>query len=74
MINLASGVTWERLTPSNDPTLEFLHAIYEPGSESCPEDSLVRHGGTEYGYVLSGARRQDRLRRACPRGRRLGLV
>jgi transcriptional regulator with XRE-family HTH domain len=54
VINLASGVTWQRLTPSSDPTLEFLHVIYEPGSESCPEDSLVRHGGKEYGYVLSG--------------------
>ena len=32
LINLASGVTWERLTPSSDP---------------CPEDSLVTHGGRE---------------------------
>jgi uncharacterized cupin superfamily protein len=31
-----------------------LHVVYEPGSESCPEDSLVRHGGKEYGYVISG--------------------
>src|SRR5262245_61502705 len=54
VINLASGVTWHRLTPSSDPTLEFLHVVYEPSSESCPEDSLVRHGGKEYGYVLSG--------------------
>jgi transcriptional regulator with XRE-family HTH domain len=54
VINLASGVTWERLTPSSDPAFEFLHVVYEAGSESCPEDSLVRHGGREYGYVLSG--------------------
>ena len=54
VINLASGVTWERLTPSSDATLEFLHVVYDAGSESCPEDSLVRHGGREYGYVLSG--------------------
>ncbi len=54
VINLASGVTWARLTPSADPTLEFLHVVYDVGSESCPEDSLVRHGGKEYGYVLSG--------------------
>jgi transcriptional regulator with XRE-family HTH domain len=54
VINLASRVTWARLTPSGDPTLEFLHVVYDVGSESCPDDSLMRHGGKEYGYVLSG--------------------
>ena len=54
VITLASGVTWERLTPSSDPAFEFLHVVYEPGSESCPEDSLVTHGGKEYGYMISG--------------------
>jgi transcriptional regulator with XRE-family HTH domain len=54
IINLASGVTWERLTPVSDPGVEFLHVVYEVGSESCPEDSLVTHGGREYGYVISG--------------------
>jgi transcriptional regulator with XRE-family HTH domain len=53
-INLASGVTWERLTPAGDPAFEFLRVVYEVGSESCPEDSLVTHGGREYGYVLGG--------------------
>ena len=37
-----------------DPSVEFLRVVYQPGSESCPEDSLVRHGGKEYGYVISG--------------------
>ena len=54
VINLASGVTWERLTPSSDPGVEFLYVMYDIGSESCPEDSLVTHGGREYGYVISG--------------------
>ena len=53
-INLASGVTWERLTPASDPGIEFLHVVYDVGSESCPADSLVTHGGKEYGHVLSG--------------------
>ena len=53
-INLASGVTWERLTPTSDPGIEFLHVVYDVGSESCPEDSLVTHGGKEYGVVLTG--------------------
>jgi len=54
VINLASGVTWERLTAMSDPGVEFLHVVYEVGSESCPENSLVHHGGKEYGYVISG--------------------
>jgi transcriptional regulator with XRE-family HTH domain len=54
VINLASGVTWERLTASSDPSVEFLRVVYDVGSESCSEDSLVHHGGKEYGYVISG--------------------
>jgi len=53
-LNLASGVRWERLTPHNDPEVEFLRVVYPVGAESCPEDALVRHGGREYGYVTSG--------------------
>jgi transcriptional regulator with XRE-family HTH domain len=54
VINLASGVRWERLTPHSDPDVEFLHVVYPVGAESCPEDALVTHGGREYGYVSSG--------------------
>ena len=54
VINLASGVRWERLTPQSDPDVEFLHVVYPIGAESCPEDALVRHGGREFGYVVSG--------------------
>jgi transcriptional regulator with XRE-family HTH domain len=54
VIHLGSGVTWERLTSASDPSVEFLRLVYEPGSESCPEDSLMRHTGREYGYVLGG--------------------
>jgi len=53
-IHLAGGVTWERLTPNPNDKVEFLHVIYDVGSESCPEDSLLRHGGKEYASVLSG--------------------
>jgi transcriptional regulator with XRE-family HTH domain len=54
VINLAEGVRWERLTTTSDPLVEFLHVVYDVGAASCPEDSLVRHGGKEYGYVISG--------------------
>src|SRR6185437_4313384 len=54
VIDLASGVRWERLTPHSDPEVEFLYVVYPVGGESCPADALVRHGGREYGYVQSG--------------------
>jgi transcriptional regulator with XRE-family HTH domain/mannose-6-phosphate isomerase-like protein (cupin superfamily) len=48
------GVTWERLTASDDAMVDFLRVIYEPGGESCAEDNLMRHGGREYGHILEG--------------------
>ena len=54
MINLASGVRWERLTHERDPDVEFLYVVYPVGAASCPEDALMTHGGREYGYVTSG--------------------
>ena len=55
VINLASGVRWERLTPHSDPDVEFLYVVYPVGAESCSEDALVTHAGREFGYVSSGA-------------------
>jgi transcriptional regulator with XRE-family HTH domain len=54
VINLASGVRWERLTPHSDRDVEFLYVVYPVGAESCPEDALMTHGGKEYGYVSNG--------------------
>ncbi|HUA46195.1 MAG TPA: cupin domain-containing protein [Solirubrobacteraceae bacterium] len=53
-IELASGVRWERLTPQTPQDVDFLNVVYEEGGESCPEDSLMRHSGSEYGHVLTG--------------------
>jgi transcriptional regulator with XRE-family HTH domain len=54
VINLASGVRWERLTAHSDLDVEFLYVVYPVGAESAPEDALTTHGGREYGYVTSG--------------------
>ena len=53
-ISLESGVGWERLTAQPDHNVDFLLLRYPPGSESTPPHSLMRHNGTEYGYILSG--------------------
>ncbi|SIJ30593.1 XRE family transcriptional regulator with cupin sensor [Mycobacteroides abscessus subsp. bolletii] len=49
-----AGVRWERLTPEDDPNVEFLRVTYPPGTESCPANNLMNHGGREYLHVLSG--------------------
>lgn len=54
VINLASGIRWERLTHERDPDVEFLYVVYPVGAASCPADALMTHGGREYGYVTSG--------------------
>jgi DNA-binding XRE family transcriptional regulator/quercetin dioxygenase-like cupin family protein len=53
-IHLSGGVRWERLTPTSDAEVEFLYVVYDVGATSCEKDALIRHGGKEYAYVLSG--------------------
>lgn len=53
-IDLDSGVRWEELTATSEDGVDFLHAIYEVGGASTPDESLMRHHGREYGYVMSG--------------------
>ena len=54
IIDLASGVRWERLTPGADAITDFLEVIYSPGGHSTDERRPLRHDGREYGLVLSG--------------------
>jgi len=53
-IDLASGVRWEELSAGSEDGVDFLHATYEVGGTSTPDESLMRHHGREYGYVMSG--------------------
>jgi transcriptional regulator with XRE-family HTH domain len=53
-IDLASGVRWEELTATSEDGVDFLFATYEVGGASTPDESLMRHHGREYGYVISG--------------------
>lgn len=54
LIDLASGVRWERLTPGTDQTADFLEVVYSPGGHSTDERRPLRHEGREYGVILSG--------------------
>lgn len=53
-IDLDSGVRWEELTATREQGVDFLHAIYEVGGSSTQDESLMRHHGREYGYIVSG--------------------
>ncbi len=53
-IDLDSGVRWEELAAEREEGIDFLEAIYEVGGASTPDESLMRHHGREYGYVVSG--------------------
>jgi len=54
LIDLASGVRWERLTPGPDATADFLEVVYSPRGHSTDERRPLRHDGREYGVILSG--------------------
>ena len=54
IIDLASGVRWERLTPGADTTTDFLEVVYSPGGHSTDERRPLRHDGREYGLVIIG--------------------
>jgi DNA-binding XRE family transcriptional regulator/mannose-6-phosphate isomerase-like protein (cupin superfamily) len=52
---LDSGVTWESLTTTRNGKTDFMFVRYDVGGSSTMEGRLIRHVGTEYGYVLSGS-------------------
>lgn len=54
VIELESGVRWERLTAAHDPDVDFLYCVYDVGAASSSNPALLRHDGKEYGLVIAG--------------------
>ncbi|MGW2716964.1 helix-turn-helix domain-containing protein [Streptomyces sp. NPDC001492] len=54
LLELDSGVVWERLGHVPGTDVDFLLVTYRPGGSSSSSGGLMRHTGTEYGYVTSG--------------------
>jgi transcriptional regulator with XRE-family HTH domain len=54
VLQLESGVTWERLGHVPGSDVDFLLVCYPPGGCSAPAGRLMRHPGTEYGYLIHG--------------------
>jgi transcriptional regulator with XRE-family HTH domain len=53
-LELDSGVVWERLGHVPGTDVDFLLVTYRPGGSSSSSGGLMRHAGTEYGYLTSG--------------------
>jgi transcriptional regulator with XRE-family HTH domain len=54
LLTLDSGVTWELLGQIPHKHVDFLLITYQPGGSSSSSGLLMRHSGTEFGYVISG--------------------
>ena len=54
ILELDSGVTWERLGRVPGVHVDFLLVTYAPGGSSSSTGQLMRHAGSEYGFLLEG--------------------
>ena len=54
VLELDSGVTWEWLGHVPGVHVDFLLVTYAPGGCSSNTGRLMRHPGTEYGYLIEG--------------------
>jgi DNA-binding XRE family transcriptional regulator/quercetin dioxygenase-like cupin family protein len=54
ILELDSGVTWQRLGHVPGSRVDFLMVTYAPGGCSSEEGRLMEHPGTEYGYLMQG--------------------
>ena len=54
VLELDSGVIWQRLGRVPGSHVDFLLVSYAPGGCSSPAGRLMQHAGTEYGYLVQG--------------------
>jgi transcriptional regulator with XRE-family HTH domain len=53
-LTLDTGVSWERLGELPPHSIDFMLVTYPPGGSSSSTGGLMRHPGTEFGYLISG--------------------
>jgi DNA-binding XRE family transcriptional regulator/quercetin dioxygenase-like cupin family protein len=54
VLELDSGVIWQRLGRVPGSHVDFLLVSYAPGGCSSSAGRLMQHAGTEYGYLIQG--------------------
>jgi transcriptional regulator with XRE-family HTH domain/quercetin dioxygenase-like cupin family protein len=53
-LTLDTGVIWERLGELPPLSVDFLLVTYPPGGTSSSAGGLMRHPGSEFGYLIHG--------------------
>lgn len=54
VLEMDSGVIWERLADNTGTGLDFIEIIYPPHSSSTNDKRMLRHAGFEFGYLIEG--------------------
>ncbi|MEV6848104.1 helix-turn-helix domain-containing protein [Actinoplanes sp. NPDC051411] len=54
VLEMDSGVIWERLVDNTGTGLDFLLITYPPHASSTNDQRMLRHSGFEYGWLLEG--------------------
>jgi quercetin dioxygenase-like cupin family protein len=54
VLTLDTGVFWERLGELPPHSIDFMLVTYPPGGTSSGGGGLMRHTGSEFGYLVSG--------------------
>lgn len=53
-IELEHGVRWERLTPSDEPGVEFMEVVYPARERPTRSPHAIQHAGRDYAVLLQG--------------------
>ncbi|MFF5291020.1 helix-turn-helix domain-containing protein [Paractinoplanes globisporus] len=54
VLEMDSGVIWERLVDNTGTGLDFIEIIYPPHSSSTNDQRMLRHSGFEFGWLIEG--------------------
>lgn len=54
VLEMDSGVIWERLVDNTGTGLDFIEIIYPPHSSSTTDQRMLRHSGFEFGWLIEG--------------------
>ena len=53
-LEMESGVVWEQLATNTGTGLDFMEIVYPPHSSSTNDGRMLRHAGSEFGYLIEG--------------------
>lgn len=54
VLEMDSGVIWERLADNTGTGLDFIEIIYPAHSSSTNDQRMLQHAGSEFGYLIEG--------------------